>query len=124
MIFKLGELFCGPGGLALGAGLADPVHSKNREKFSISHIWGVDKDHSAIESYRHNVVAKFKGVGVCEDVMTFCQKKISNYRKITALAFGFPCNDFSLVGEKKGVNGQYGELYKAGIEAINKMSPD
>jgi DNA (cytosine-5)-methyltransferase 1 len=42
VIFKLGELFCGPGGLALGAGLTKPVYSKNGENFSMSHVWGVD----------------------------------------------------------------------------------
>jgi DNA (cytosine-5)-methyltransferase 1 len=44
MDFKLGELFCGPGGLALGAGLTKPVSSDNGEKFSISHVWGVDNN--------------------------------------------------------------------------------
>ena len=39
VIFKLGELFCGPGGLALGAALSKPVCSKDGEKFSISHVW-------------------------------------------------------------------------------------
>jgi len=38
MIFKLGELFCGPGGLALGAGLTAPLYSENGENFSISHV--------------------------------------------------------------------------------------
>lgn len=49
MKFKLGELFCGPGGLALGAVLAEPVKSAQGEMFSISHVWGVDKDTVAIQ---------------------------------------------------------------------------
>jgi DNA (cytosine-5)-methyltransferase 1 len=44
MDFKLGELFCGPGGLALGAGLTDSIYSADGEKFSISHVWGVDNN--------------------------------------------------------------------------------
>jgi DNA (cytosine-5)-methyltransferase 1 len=123
MIFKLGELFCGPGGLALGAGLTNPVYSESREDFSISHIWGVDKDPAAINSYNHNIAKRYGGVGLCLDAMQFCEKDISNQKRITALAFGFPCNDFSLVGEQKGVNGQYGELYKAGIKVIEKANP-
>jgi DNA (cytosine-5)-methyltransferase 1 len=123
MDFKLGELFCGPGGLALGAGLTDPVLSEDGRIFSISHIWGVDKDPAAIESYKHNIVKKYGGIGLCMDAMEFCKRELSNYKKITALAFGFPCNDFSLVGEKHGVNGQYGKLYKAGIEVIKGMDP-
>lgn len=42
MIFKLGELFCGPGGLALGAAMADPIFSEDGKQYSIKHIWGVD----------------------------------------------------------------------------------
>jgi len=123
MIFKLGELFCGPGGLALGAGLTEPVRSADGEEFSVSHIWGVDKDPAAIESYEHNIVERYGGEGLCIDAMQFCKREITNYERITALAFGFPCNDFSLVGEKKGVNGQYGKLYKAGIKIIEKTNP-
>jgi len=123
MIFKLGELFCGPGGLALAAGHANKIFAEGGECFSISHVWGVDKDKDAIETYRLNVAARFGGDAIPIDAMEFCKKEITNYKRITALAFGFPCNDFSLVGEQKGVNGQYGELYRAGIEAINKMDP-
>jgi len=123
MEFKLGELFSGPGGLALGAGLAGTVVKANGENFSIKHIWGVDKDKQAIETYRFNIVKKYGGCGIPCDALEFCKKDILDYPRITALAFGFPCNDFSLVGKQKGVNGQYGELYKAGIEAINKMNP-
>jgi DNA (cytosine-5)-methyltransferase 1 len=42
---------------------------------------------------------------------------------IDALAFGFPCNDFSVVGEQKGVNGYYGSLYSYGIKALKKFKP-
>ena len=31
------------------------------------------------------------------------------------LLFGFPCNDFSLVGESKGLKGKFGPFYKHGI---------
>ncbi len=123
MQFKLGELFCGPGGLALGAALAEPAVSRSGEAFSITHVWGVDKDAAAIESYKRNIAANYGGTGLCADANDFCEQAIGDYRRITALAFGFPCNDFSLVGEKQGVNGQYGQLYKAGITAINKSNP-
>jgi len=72
MIFKLGELFCGPGGLALGAALTDPVCSKAGKEFSISHIWGVDKDKAAIDSYSLNIAEKYGGVGLTRDAMEFC----------------------------------------------------
>ncbi len=120
IVFKLGELFCGPGGLALGACLTEPVYSAVGENFSICPVWGVDNDPAAIASYNQNIVKKYGGSFFCMDAREFCK---INYENITALAFGFPCNDFSLVGKQHGVNGQYGKLYKAGIEVIQNSNP-
>lgn len=122
--FKLGELFCGPGGLALGAGLAKKI-SKNGTKFAISHVWGVDMDPAAIQTYQTNIVERYGGKGICIDANVFCNDILckSPNTKIDALAFGFPCNDFSLVGQQKGIQGKYGNLYKAGIVAIEKCNP-
>ncbi len=124
--FLLGELFCGPGGMALGAKLTEPQASLKGEVFSISHVWGVDHDRNAIDTYNTNEL----GEGVECDAMAFAEdchkcshKRISNFPKISALAFGFPCNDFSLVGEKKGLNGSFGNLYKAGLAAIRYSNP-
>lgn len=37
--------------------------------------------------------------------------------------YGFPCNDFSLVGESKGLDGNYGGLYSYGVKYINRANP-
>jgi DNA (cytosine-5)-methyltransferase 1 len=42
---------------------------------------------------------------------------------IDGLAFGFPCNDFSLVGKWQGLEGNFGPLYKHGIRALNAHNP-
>ena len=42
---------------------------------------------------------------------------------IEALAFGFPCNDYSVVGEQKGMDGVYGPLYSFGVKALKKFRP-
>ena len=126
MKFQLGELFCGPGGMALGAKLAANQVSSKGEMFSISHVWGVDRDSNAIATYNSNEL----GEGIECDAMAFAEgrpgcghKVISDFRKISALAFGFPCNDFSMVGKQKGLDGSFGQLYKAGIAAINYSNP-
>ena len=125
-VFKLGELFCGPGGMALGAKLALSQTSKDGEVFSISHLWGVDRDRNAIATYNANEL----GEGVCCDATAFvasnkgcAHKTIADFDSITALAFGFPCNDFSTVGERRGTGGVFGQLYKAGVAALNIENP-
>lgn len=124
--FLLGELFCGPGGMALGAKLAKQQTSSRGEAYSISHVWGVDRDAAAIRTYNANAM----GEGVEFDAMDFVElakgrdhKTIADFPRITALAFGFPCNDFSAVGERKGANGAFGNLYKAGIKALRHSNP-
>ena len=75
MNFLLGELFCGPGGMALGAGLAGqakkPIRSASGESYTIHHLWGVDKDEDAIATYSKNVAERFGGEGICTDALKF-----------------------------------------------------
>ena len=49
---------------------------------------------------------------------------IKTLGKINILAFGFPCNDFSLVGESKGMDGNFGMLYKYGVKALEQYEPE
>lgn len=124
-MFRLGELFCGPGGMALGAGLAGkcPVIGQNGEIYSITHVWGVDKDPDAIETYKANVAARFGGEGICTDATEFVESMTLEQKQINALAFGFPCNDFSLVGDQTGMGGKFGSLYQAGVRVIEQTNP-
>jgi DNA (cytosine-5)-methyltransferase 1 len=39
------------------------------------------------------------------------------------LAFGFPCNDFSVVGEQRGTDGDFGPLYTYGVSVLNHLRP-
>ena len=115
-MFKLGELFCGPGGIALGALSADI----GLEGSKIVHAWANDYDNDTCETYRQNICPNDPNSVVCCDVHNLDMSKLSD---IDALAFGFPCNDFSLVGEQKGVNGTFGGLYKYGINALKIFKP-
>jgi DNA (cytosine-5)-methyltransferase 1 len=40
--------------------------------------------------------------------------------EIDGFAYGFPCNDFSIVGESKGFDGVYGGLYSYGVNVLDK----
>ena len=115
-MFSLGELFCGPGGMALGAHNA----AKKVKSVSISHAWANDFDEATCETYIRNIPGASKKTVFCEDVRKL---KISNLGPIDGFAFGFPCNDFSLVGEKRGVNGTFGPLYTYGVDVLKKHSP-
>lgn len=116
-MFVLGELFCGPGGLGLGA-----QNAKVNGKSYIQHGWATDYDKDTCDTYAHNVGSKDSVL--CKDI-----RKVKSFsvfekiKKINALAFGFPCNDFSLVGEQKGMEGAYGPLYSYCVKAIDYFKP-
>lgn len=114
--YKLGELFCGPGGIACGALNAYSADKKH----SIIHAWANDYDKDTCETYRNNICPNYPETVFHEDVRKLNFNKLS---PIDALAFGFPCNDFSVVGEQKGMSGVYGPLYSYGIKALKVFKP-
>jgi DNA (cytosine-5)-methyltransferase 1 len=121
--FKLGELFCGPGGLACGARMAGRVRTKN-EEYSISHAWATDYDPSTCRTYAHNICGNENSSSViCADVRKLDLKRLKAISDIDGFAFGFPCNDFSQVGEQKGVDGTFGPLYQYGIQILKMCKP-
>ena len=128
MKFKLAELFCGPGGLG-SAATKSFAESKMGERFSIQPVWANDIDRDTCDTYLKNIhgiepeqsqQVKEQFV-VCGDVRnTDFENDVPDF---DALAFGFPCNDFSIVGEQRGTEGSYGPLYTNGIRAINAKNP-
>ncbi len=116
MPFQLGELFCGPGGLAYGAITAD-IHN---DDFRIVHAWANDYDQETCETYRHNICPDNPDSVICQDVR---QLDTATLPPIDAFAFGFPCNDFSVVGEQRGFNGYFGPLYQYGVNVLHTHQP-
>jgi DNA (cytosine-5)-methyltransferase 1 len=130
---KHGELFCGPGGMALGA--KNSSIAVKKIKYTIDTIWAIDNDTEACKTFKRNVayqnsiitkwpieeVYKNKKLIINDDIT-----KIDDFSKlpdIDILSFGFPCNDYSLIGKRKGIAGKYGGLYKYGVDAINAKNP-
>lgn len=117
-VFKMGEFFCGPGGLACGA-LSAKIEC---DGFRIAHAWANDYDAQTCETYRENICHENPETVICGDV----RKLDLNDKRLTAIdgfAFGFPCNDFSVVGEHKGIDGNYGPLYQYGVAVLKKFKP-
>lgn len=107
---QLGELFSGPGGIGYGA------HQAKNDTYRLATAWAIDNDPDACETYRRNVSPNV----TCEDVRTLDFNELA---PIDGLAFGFPCNDFSQVGKQRGLCGEYGPLYRYGVEALQHFQP-
>ncbi|GAA4925057.1 DNA (cytosine-5-)-methyltransferase [Nesterenkonia rhizosphaerae] len=122
-LYRLGELFSGPGGLGLGASWA----SARVEGAAIEHAWASDYDLDTCQTYSRNVIGgegtewSFLPPSVIHaDIREY---DISSLPPIDALAFGAPCNDFSQIGEKKGFQGDFGPLYSYGVQVLKSHKP-
>lgn len=116
--FRLGEFFCGPGGLACGA-LSARIENPN---FKIEHAWANDYDQQTCNTYAENICREEPETVICHDVRKLSLDD-SRLTPIDGFAFGFPCNDFSVVGEHKGIDGSYGPLYQYGVAVLKKFQP-
>ena len=119
--FRLGELFCGPGGIGLAAKWAKIQIGD--EKYSINHAWATDYDKDTCDTYRLNICPDNPKSVVCKDIRKLQLEKLARISEIDGLAFGFPCNDFSIVGEQRGINGVYGPLYSYGVKVLKQFRP-
>ena len=120
--FKLAEFFSGPGGMGYGASLSK-IKDKKNNTYKIEHAWASDYDKDSCDTYVKNI--KIKKI-FCEKVENFfnlVDKKKIILPQFDCFAYGFPCNDFSNVGEHLGFKGKFGPLYYYGVELINRYHP-
>lgn len=106
--YRIGELFAGAGGMTLGAKLA-----------GFWHVWANDIDPDACQTLRTNLPLPKDGVACCP----VQELDFRGLAPIDGLAFGFPCNDFSVVGERNGTAGHFGALYEWGVRALRHFQP-
>lgn len=116
--FRMGEFFCGPGGLACGA-LSAKIDFPD---FRIEHAWSSDYDRQTCETYARNICNGNESTVICHDVRRL-DLNDPRLTPIDGFAFGFPCNDYSVVGEQKGIDGNFGPLYKYGVAVLEKFRP-
>ncbi len=112
---KIGEMFCGPGGFGLGAKWANGSDCK------FVHQWAIDYDENTCQTFRNNICPDEPEKVICADVRAF---DLNTLTPVDGFIFGFPCNDFSIVGEQKGLEGEFGPLYLYGVKVIDRFKPD
>lgn len=116
--FRMGEFFSGPGGMALGAWqAAQDVSRETGEQISLIHQWANDFHPDTEKTYRANIrPTEF----ISGDVREIDPKSLV---RVDGFAFGFPCNDFSQIGEHRGLDGKFGPLYEQGVEVLKTHQP-
>lgn len=110
--FRMGEFFSGPGGMALGARIA-----AQNLGIELVHTWANDFHTDTAETYRRNIQPAEFLEGDVNDI------DIQSLEQVDGFAFGFPCNDFSTVGEHRGLDGKFGPLYEQGVNVLSAHEP-
>jgi len=99
------SLFSGCGGMDLGFHLAG---------FDI--IWANDYDKKACETYAKNIGNHI----VCGDITELDYAKIPDADLVIG---GFPCQDFSMIWKRGGINTDRGNLYRNFVDIVSLKNP-
>jgi DNA (cytosine-5)-methyltransferase 1 len=117
--FTVGEMYSGPGGIGLA--LSKTIYKTKSHDLNFEHVWASDYDQDTCKTYKNNLLKHLPdALSICSDVKDLT---ISELPIVDGFLYGFPCNDFSLVGESLGLKGKFGGLYKYGVEFINHSNP-
>lgn len=124
MNYKVGSLFAGVGGICLGF-----KNAKNKNA-SFELTWANEIDQYAAHTYRQNFrhsliegdIEKIVNIDRCisseeREEYQLKQKKILE-QPIDVLTGGFPCQAFSIAGERKGFDDQRGNLFWSIIDLV------
>lgn len=105
---KVISLFTGCGGLDLGFEL-EGYHT----------VWANDFNADACETFKLNFDAPIV-VGDVEKIDPYKDKSIP---KCDLILGGFPCQDFSMIWKRPGLNGERGNLYKSFLRFVDAKKP-
>lgn len=114
---KVISLFAGCGGLDLGFTGGFEFMGNYYDKHPFEIVYANDIDEQACETYTHNLGHAIE----CRDFREVLEtKELPNADVILG---GFPCQDFSVAGKRRGLTAKRGQLYKSMIEAVEKVKP-
>ena len=104
---KIVSLFSGCGGLDLG------FHQRGYKT-----VWANDSDLWAAKTFTHN----FGKVMHCADIETI-DPYTDTIPACDLILGGFPCQDFSMIWKRPGLNAERGNLYKSFLRFVDAKKP-
>ena len=118
--YRVVSLFSGCGGIDLGFKGGFEYLDANFPSLPFDIVWANDWDKYAMEVYNHNLSTDFQPA----DVRTLdFGDIIDDGQGVDVVTAGFPCQDFSLSGPRRGTNSERGRLYKEVRRALSHLAP-
>ena len=112
------SLFSGCGGMDIGFHGGFEACGRYYDRLPFQVIWANDIDSYACEAYRLNIGNDV----VCGDIRAILDSEALP-TKTDVLLGGFPCQDFSQAGLRKGFNSERGLLYRSMVEVARRLTP-
>jgi DNA (cytosine-5)-methyltransferase 1 len=123
--YKLVSLFAGCGGLDLGFSGGFTSLGKKYARRNFDLIWANDFEKNACLTFSKY----FNKPIVCADIVKVLDGTHQDLfsaqlpKKADVVIGGFPCQDFSLAGKRKGFNSKRGNLYQSMVEVVRRLEP-
>lgn len=114
--FRAVSLFSGCGGMDLGFRGGFKVFGKSYAKLPFDLIWANDLNLAACDTYSKNIGPHI----LPGDIWSVLDEMP---KKADIVIGGFPCQDISVNGKRQGVDGKRSGLYKALVEAVDRIRP-
>lgn len=111
------SFFCGCGGLDLGFCGGFVYRNQRIARTCFNIIKAYDNNPNAIKTYNDNI-------GPHASVLDLSDFDITTVPSARVLIGGFPCQDFSTCGPRRGLSSKRGNLYKAMIKYADAYNPE
>lgn len=116
---KVVSLFAGCGGLDLGLEGGFVALGKKYSENPFHVVWANDINEKACKTARFN----FPETNVvCDDITKVLDNKL-DIPEADIVVGGFPCQDFSLAGKRRGLTVKRGQLYLSMVEIVKHVQP-
>lgn len=107
---KVISLFSGAGGFDLGFILE-----------GYETVWAIDSSKMACKTFEKNI----GGVVCCGDIRDIDPHTDPTIPpRCNIIIGGFPCQDFSTIGKRQGLNGRYGNLFENFVDFVDAKRPE
>lgn len=101
-----GSMFSGIGGFCLGF-----------KPYEVKTIWAIENDVAAVKTYKNN----FNETRIYDEDIKGINVKSHGLEPVDILHAGFPCQSFSIAGEKKGFEDERGKLFYEIIRIVKEF---
>ncbi len=114
--YSVASFFAGCGGSDLGLIGGFNYLGNFYKKNPLEIVYANDIDKDAVTTYKHN----FGSHITCDDIRNISSKELPDF---DILVGGFPCQTFSMVGQRKGLEDPRGELYYEMARILTDKQP-